>query len=170
MITANLSGSSISSKSEDAFSLYEKSCIGEKHGSSVSYMPVEALFLLEHGRLSIFSGSKNLSLESSLQKLKKHDKKLELKLLVYSDLKKKGYLPKTALKYGADFRVYEKGIKPGQQHAPWLVIISKASDKLNWHDFAAKVRIAHSTKKRLLLAIIDEENDVSYYQIDWFKP
>ena len=39
--------------------------------------------------------------------------------------------------------------------------------KLEWKDFTAKNRIAHSTKKQLLLAIVDEEGDVSYYQSDW---
>ncbi|MBU1252016.1 MAG: tRNA-intron lyase, partial [Nanoarchaeota archaeon] len=38
------------------------------------------------------------------------------------------------------------------------------------HDFSAKNRVAHSTKKNLLLAIVDEEGDVSYYEVRWVKP
>ena len=39
----------------------------------------------------------------------------------FKDLRKKGYIVKTALKFGADFRVYEKGVKPGEDHAKWVV-------------------------------------------------
>jgi len=37
-------------------------------------------------------------------------------------------------------------------------------------DFSAKNRVAHSTKKNLLIGIVDEENDVTYYEISWVKP
>ena len=85
-------------------------------------------------------------------------------------MRKKGYILKTALKFGADFRVYERGIKPGEDHARWILFIVKESEPLSWHDFAAKNRIAHSTKKNLLIAIVDEEDDVSYYEVSWRKP
>ena len=41
---------------------------------------------------------------------------------------------------------------------------------LTWHDYAAKNRVAHSTKKRLLLAVVDEEGDVSYWESRWIRP
>jgi tRNA-intron endonuclease len=41
---------------------------------------------------------------------------------------------------------------------------------MTWHDFSAKNRIAHSTKKNLLIAIVDEEGDVSYYEVSWKRP
>ncbi len=77
---------------------------------------------------------------------------------------------KTALKFGADFRVYDKETKPGKKHAKWLVFVERETNKLTWHEFSAKNRVAHSTKKKLLLAIVDEENDVSYYEVGWVKP
>ncbi|MBI4143528.1 tRNA-intron lyase, partial [Candidatus Woesearchaeota archaeon] len=41
---------------------------------------------------------------------------------------------------------------------------------LTWYEFAAKNRVAHSTKKRLLMAIVDAENDVTFYEIRWLRP
>jgi tRNA-intron endonuclease len=73
------------------------------------------------------------------------------------------------LKFGADFRVYDKGAKLGQKHAKWLVFVEREANKLTWHEFSAKNRVAHSTKKKLLLAIVDEEGDVSYYEVSWIK-
>jgi tRNA-intron endonuclease len=170
MIQAHFSGDSISSNSAEAFSLCEKSSFGEKAGQKIEYANVEALFLAKEGRMEIFSGKNAVKEEAILKKLKKHDKKIETKLAVYSDLRKRGYVPKTALKYGADFRVYDKGIKPGDAHARWILFAVKQHDALDWHDFAAKNRIAHSTKKNLLIAIVDEEGDVSYYEVSWIKP
>jgi len=165
MIQAKFSGSRIYSSSEEAFSLYDKSCFGEKKSGKVEYALVEALYLLSENRLAIFSGSKELNEEELINKLKRIDKKIETKLAVFSDLRKKGYIIKTALKFGAEFRIYEKGSKPGESHARWILYTAKEHDSINWHDFAAKNRIAHSTNKNLLIGIVDEESDVSYYDV-----
>ena len=85
-------------------------------------------------------------------------------------MREKGYVVKTALKFGADFRVYDKGKKPGKAHAKWIVFAEHESKKLTWHEFSAKNRVAHSTKKHLLLAILDEEGDISYYEVRWMRP
>ena len=79
-------------------------------------------------------------------------------------------LTKTALKFGADFRVYDRGIKPGEDHAKWVVYPVHEGETLTWHDFSAKNRVAHSTKKRLLIGVVDDEGDVTYYVVKWMKP
>ncbi|MDP3881419.1 MAG: tRNA-intron lyase [Nanoarchaeota archaeon] len=170
MITAYFSGDKIFSNSEEAFSLYEKSCFGEKKESRIEYALFEALFLVRERKMQVLSGKKIIHLDSLIKKLRKIDKKLETKFTVYCDLRKAGYIVKTALKFGAEFRVYEKGIHPGEDHARWILYTSKEHDQLSWHDFAAKNRIAHSTKKNLLIAVVDEEGDVSYYEVSWIKP
>lgn len=170
MIPVNVAESKITSNSIEAFSLYEKSRFGEKKEGRIEYSPIEALFLLSERKIAIFSGKKPLTKESFMKKLKKTDKRIETRLTAYKDLRKKGYILKTALKFGADFRVYERGIKPGEDHARWILFIVKESEPLSWHDFAAKNRIAHSTKKNLLIAIVDEEEDISYYEVSWRKP
>ena len=93
-----------------------------------------------------------------------------IKYAVFKDLREKGYIVKTALKFGADFRVYPKGVKPGKKHAKWIVFVEHETGKLTWHEFAAKNRVAHSTRKNLLLAIVDEEGDITYYEVRWIKP
>ena len=90
--------------------------------------------------------------------------------MVFKDLRGRGYILKTALKFGGDFRVYERNQKPGEEHAKWILYCIKESDVLRWQDFAAKNRVAHSTKKKLLVAIVDEENDITYYEVKWLRP
>ncbi len=170
MIKAKLQGDKITSVSPEAFSLYEKSRFGEKKENKVEYSGVEALFLLSKKKLEIFSANKSLSEESLIKKLRKKDKKIETKLAVFSDLRKKGYILKTALKFGAEFRVYSPKTFPGEAHAKWILLTVKESDALKWHEFTAKTRVAHSTKKNLLIGIVDEEDSVSYYEISWIRP
>ena len=169
MIQAKFVGDKVVSLSTDAYTFHEKSCYGEKVQNKIEYSPIEALFLVSEGRMRLLQGTKELSEDSLIRKLKKKDKKIEIKLAVFGDLRRKGYILKTALKFGADFRVYEKGIKPGMEHAKWLLYVVKENESISWHDFAAKNRIAHSTKKNLLLGLVDEESSVSYYEIAWTR-
>ena len=170
MILAHLTGDKILSTSEESFSLYDKSCFGEKKNNKINYSAIEALFLVQEDKMNVFLGKKQITFDSLLKKIKKHDKKIETKLSVYSDLRKRGYIVKSALKFGAEFRVYDKGIKPGLDHAKWILYVTKESEMLSWHEFAAKNRVAHSTKKALLIAVVDDEYDVSYYESSWIRP
>lgn len=163
-------GDTISSNAPEAFSLYKKSYFGEPSGEKVQYSFFESLFLLEEDKIEVIQGKKSLSHKEFLKKLQRKDKRIQIKYAVFRDLRERGYIVKTALKFGADFRVYDKGEKPGKQHARWIVFTDHESNKINWHDFSAKNRVAHSTKKKLLLAVIDEENSVSYYEVGWIRP
>ena len=169
-IKAHLLGENVSSNSPDAFSLYKKSSFGEPIGEKIQYSIPEALFLSEKKKLELFQGKKEISVKDLMKKAQRFDKRIHIKYPVFRDLREKGYVVKTALKFGADFRVYDKGSKPGKKHAKWIVFADHESKRLTWHEFSAKNRVAHSTKKNLLLAIVDDEGDVSYYEVRWIKP
>ena len=170
MINTYLSGDKIHSNASDAFSLYEKSRFGEKVNDRIEYAWIETLYLLSKKLINLNDKKKKLSLDQAIAKAKKQDKRIETKLTLFQDLRQKGYVVKTALKFGADFRIYKKGTQPGEDHALWLAYAVKESEPYTWHDFAAKNRVAHSTKKKLIIGIVDEENDVTYYEISWLKP
>ncbi len=131
----------------------------------------EAFFLLEKGKVEVYDGkSKMISKENFLKKIQKIDPKFLTRYCVFRDIRNRGYIIKTALKFGADFRVYERGVKPGEDHAKWIVYPVHESESSTWYEFAAKNRVAHSTKKRLLIGIVDDEGDVTYYEIRWMRP
>ncbi|MEK6800520.1 MAG: tRNA-intron lyase [Nanoarchaeota archaeon] len=169
MLNAKLVDGRVYSLAVDAFTLYEKSRFGEKKDNRIEYSIFEALFLVQKGKMKLFLGNKEISFDKLIVRLKKIDKKVELKYIVFSDLRNKGYVLKTALKFGAEFRVYEKGKRPGEEHARWILHTASENDLLKWHDFTAKSRIAHSTKKNLLLGIVDDERDVTYYEVNWMR-
>ncbi len=169
-IKAYLTGEIISSNSSEAHTLYKKSHFGEPVGEKIQYSLSETLFLVEKDKMEIFLREKKIPKKDLMKKFQKVDKKIQIKYPVFKDLREKGYVVKTALKFGAEFRVYEKGSKPGKKHAKWIAFAEHESKKLAWHEFSAKNRVAHSTKKNLLLAIVDEEGDISYYEVRWIKP
>ncbi len=169
-IKAHLIGKTISSNSAEAFSLKKKSSFGESFSDKIIYSIYEAMFLLEKEKLEIYFGKNVLTKTELEKKLQKIEKRFSIKYPVFKDLREKGNVVKTALKFGADFRVYKKGTRPGIAHAKWIVFVDSETNKISWQDFSAKNRVAHSTKKNLLLAIVDEEGDVLYYEIKWIKP
>ncbi|MGM5483668.1 MAG: tRNA-intron lyase [Nanobdellota archaeon] len=130
----------------------------------------EGIYLHEKKKITISDRKGSLELDKLLKKAKRFEKLFLTKYMVYKDLRSKGYIVKTALKFGADFRVYDKGIKPGEDHAKWIVYAVPENKVFSWHDFSAKNRVAHSTKKRLLMAVADSENSVTYYEVRWIRP
>jgi len=170
-IKANLISEKITSNSAEAQNLFSSQRFGEKIGEKIFYSLSEALFLVENKKMEIYNfQNKKISKKDLLKKLQRIDKKFKTKYLVFKDLREKGYIVKTALKFGAEFRVYEKGEKIGKNHAKWILFPVSETNSLTWHDFSAKNRVAHSTKKNLLIAIVDEEGDVSYYEVEWLRP
>jgi tRNA-intron endonuclease len=169
-IKANLIGEKITSNTAEAQNLFATSRFGEKFENKILYSMPEALLLLEDKKIEIFNHQdKKLTEKEVLKKFQKIDKKFLCKYIVFKDLRKKGYIVKTALKFGADFRVYEKGKKTNQTHSKWICFTASENENLKWQDFSSKNRIAHSVKKNLLIAITDEEADVSYYEIKWTR-
>jgi len=169
-IAAAISGDKIFSNKKEAFSLYEQSRFGESKEGKIVYSIPECLYLVEKGKLQIVVGKKKLSFDKLMTKFQEEDSKIGIKYAVFKDMRNRGYVVKTALKFGAEFRVYDKGKQPGEEHALWILYPVKENETLTWHDFSAKNRVAHSTKKNLLIGIVDEEGDVTYYISQWLKP
>jgi len=157
--------------SDKARQLYEQSRYGVLlEEGKLQLTLVEALYLIEKKKLEVFIGKKKIDIQSFIKKAKKKEPNFWIRYCVYRDIRERGYIIKTALKFGADFRVYERGVKPGEDHAKWIVYPVHEGSTSTWYEFAAKNRVAHSTKKRLLIAIVDGENDVTYYEIKWIRP
>lgn len=157
--------------SDAARELYAQSRFGSIQKGRVQLALIEAFYLFEKEKLTILNNrNKPVTEEYLLKKAKKSDPKFKTRYAVFKNLRSRGYIVKTALKFGAEFRVYDRGIKPGEDHAKWVVFPVLESEVMTWYEFAAKNRVAHSTKKRLLLGIVDAEGDVLYYEVKWIRP
>jgi tRNA-intron endonuclease len=157
------SGNLFYSNKEEAIALASTSFLGELKNGKVNYSIYEVAYLLEKEKAELIdSKNKKISMKELVKKLGKSYQNY----VVFRNLRNKGDILKEGLKYGSDFRVYKAGDKPGKAHAKYLVYVIGGKN-INVLDFAAKARIAHSTKKILLLAIVDSEEDVSYYEVNW---
>ncbi len=157
--------------SDEARLFYSQSRFGDIKEGRVELSFYEALYLLEKKKLKILDyRKKNIKKEEFIKKAQRKKSDFWTKYCVYKDMRNRGYIVKTALKFGADFRVYDRGIKPGEDHAKWVLFPVHEGDTLTWHEFSSKNRVAHSTKKRLLIGIVDDESDVTYYEIKWTRP
>ncbi|MFH1399700.1 MAG: tRNA-intron lyase [Candidatus Woesearchaeota archaeon] len=165
-------GSVLTEVSDAARELFNQSCYGKiQEDGRVRLALAEALYLLEKGKLVVNDKrNKEYSFSRFIKKASESEPNFWTRYCVFKDIRNRGYVIKTALKFGADFRVYDRGIKPGEDHARWVVYPVHEGNVLTWYEFAAKNRVAHSTKKRLMIGIVDNEGDVTYYEIKWIRP
>jgi tRNA-intron endonuclease len=172
VIAVLLDESVVTESSDTAREFYNQSRFGAMEDSGkVQLSLLEAFYLMEKNRLIVKSSAgRTLTEEGFLRKAQKVEPNFWVRYRVFKDLRNRGYIVKTALKFGADFRVYDRGIKPGEDHAKWVVFPVSEVSTLTWYEFSAKNRVAHSTKKRLLLGIVDDEGDVTYYEVRWMRP
>ena len=163
----------VSENTDAARELYNQSRYGKLLADGrVQLALTEAMYLLERGKITIAAarGKKGVSPEQFMKSSTKTQKNFWVKYSVFKDIRDRGYIIKTALKFGADFRIYDRGVKPGEDHARWILYPVHEGDTLTWHELSAKNRVAHSTKKRLLIGVVDEEADVSYWEVRWMRP
>jgi len=109
----------ISEEKGAAKELYNQSRFGEPKDGKIQYSLVEGLYLLEKGKMTI-KYKKNLKSDDFIKLAQEIEPNFWVRYCVFRDLRQRGYVVKTALKFGADFRVYDRGIKPGEDHAKWL--------------------------------------------------
>jgi len=157
---------------DDARELYNSNRFGTLiDNEKVQLSLLETMYLIEKDRIEVFDGrKKKIDSDAFLKKAGRMEKKFWIRYVVFKDLRDRGYIVKTALKFGADFRVYDRGVKPGEDHAKWIIYAVHERDSLTWHGFSAKNRVAHSTKKKLMIGTVDDEGDVTYWEVKWVKP
>jgi tRNA-intron endonuclease len=162
----------LTENSNEARELYQQSRYGVVlEDGQVQLSLHEGLYLMEKGKIELFDQKKKkIEFTDFLKRVKKVEPNFWVRYAVFKDMRTRGYIIKTALKFGADFRVYDRGVKPGEDHARWVVYPVYEGSTLTWYEFAAKNRVAHSTKKRLMLAVVDDEADVTYWEVKWIRP
>lgn len=151
-----------------AISLNQKSQFGKLSEDCLELSIIEACYLMESGRLDIYENDEKCEISYIIDLIKEQEN--YGKYLVYRDLKNRGYIIKTGFKYGSEFRLYERGTGPGHAHSDFLVKVLYENNEVNVLDFASYVRVSHGVNKKLMLAVVDNDLDVTYYNIEWTRP
>ena len=154
---------------QHAHNLYNKRYFGNLTDEGLELSFIEALYLLEKEKIEIFDKNEETVTASDMYTIIR-EKQIFSHYLVYKDLRIRGYIVKTGFKYGSDYRIYERGRSPGDGHSNYLVKILSEEQEIKVRDFSSYVRVAHGVRKNLLLAVVDDEYDITYYDIEWTRP
>jgi tRNA-intron endonuclease len=169
-----IGGNVLVSNEKEANSLYQKGFYGDmKSGGKLTLALVEAIYLAEKGKLIVKKGKtakKELSIADLLKLGEKIDAQIYPQYVAYTDLRDKGYLVKTGFKFGAHFRIYNRGEIPGQAHSEAMVHAVPEYYNLTMTELSRIIRLGHSVKKSMWLAVVDNENDVTYYKTGRITP
>lgn len=124
----------------------------------------EAAFLFETGKISrIKEGEeRELNLEEFLKHALDISPEFGLRYLVYRDLKERGYVVQPG---GVDFWLYPRGAKPGEKPARYFIRILSERGFLSLKELDALLILARNMRKEPIIAVVDEESDVTYYEV-----
>ncbi len=169
MAVGILSGTKVIIGENEAKSFLKEKGFGEAVGSRYEISLIEALYLLENEKIQITDGKKSLKFEDLLKIGNKVEGNFYAKYSVYSDLRTRGLLVRTGLKFGTDFRVYERGSNIKSGHSRYLVHVVPEEYTCSFPEIARAIRLSQNVNKGMIYAIVDEEGDITYYQIDRIK-
>ncbi len=152
----------------------DPSIMGELYDSGYGMMinkklklePFEALYLIEKGRMILTDSEQELTFDESIERLSRIDKKLWIKYTIYSDLRNKGYVVKSGFSQDEiEFRVYDKNAKPGKEPAKYLLRVLIEGEPVSIEKLMNMVKSARDSRKDLIIAVIDAQGDVAYYEV-----
>jgi tRNA-intron endonuclease len=142
---------------KDGRSLYEQSGYGRVEGNGLRLSPQEALYLLHRQKIDVegqsfdtlfagFAGQRNFMRS----------------FLVYRDLRERGYVVQTG---PHDFRVFRRGEKPGTGESLYLVRVLSERDPIQFQKLIEEVVASKNMRKQYVLAVVDDEEELTYYEI-----
>ena len=131
--------------------------------------PIEGLYLLEKGLVTVVSGDerRRVALEEFMLIARRVLEGLDEKYAVYRDLRERGFIVAPGIKYGCDFAVYEHG--PGVDHAPFIVQVKGSRDGISAQEIVEAGRLATTVRKTFIIAVVDGD-EIRYLSFKWWKP
>ncbi len=129
--------------------------------------PLEALYLVETGKIQVEEGGRPLSLEELHGRLRLTERQKQL-YVIYRDLRSRGLVVRSGLKYGASFLAYRRG--PGLEHAPFIVHFIEPDRPMDPVELVLAGRLGHSVRKTFVLGTLEHDGRPTYLMLKWFRP
>jgi len=163
---------------EEGKKIFESDYYGKFREDRLELALVETVLLLENGRIAVLdSEGKRMNVDELKESCRKIDSRFDVKYTVYTDLRKRELPTRTGFKFGCDFRVYARGVKPlrrgpkdAKEHTKWIVFAVPEGYTFSFPELSRAVRLAHNIRANMLWAIVSEAKEVKYYQVTFFKP
>ena len=142
---------------KDGRVLYDQSGYGRPEGDRVRLAPQEALYLIHRKRIEV----QGYTFDTLLSEYADQGNFLR-SFLVYRDLRERGYVVQTG---PHDFRVFRRGEKPGTGESLYLVRVLSERDPIRFTTLIEEVITARNMRKQYVLAVVDDEEELTYYEI-----
>jgi len=163
---------------EGARDFFENGWYGELLENRLELALVEAMLLLERGKIEIVkTKKKKMPSKEFYEYCLKIDPRFHTRYVVYKDLRERGLPVRTGFKFGCDFRVYERGVTPVKkgpkaphEHTKWIVFSVGEDYNCSFQELSRAVRLAHNIRANMLWAVVDNESDVTYYSVTYISP
>ncbi len=153
--------------SEQVERLYKQG-YGEISGDELELHPLEAAFLVWKGRLRVLGERGEVGLRD-LMRIFVSEPKAFLKYVVYSDLRRRDRV--VVYERSTDFlRLYPKGARVGEVAAKDLVLPLSEDQPVPHKYILDTVERVAKLRKGLILAVVDDEMNVTYYRAQNFLP
>ncbi|HVL47238.1 MAG TPA: tRNA-intron lyase [Candidatus Thermoplasmatota archaeon] len=176
--TGSLKGNRVLLRDEkEASPLYNKGAFGTPlSGGGIDLDIVEALYLVDAGRLSVEDAGRRMDPADLLALGARSEREFEVRYVVYRDLRNRGFLVKAGvpsqdpLVKAYDFHLYPRGGFPGK--TPSSTLVRAGTERVAFHAarWAEEAARAAGLGKSLLAAIVDEEGDLTYYDVKLADP
>ncbi|MHA1269671.1 MAG: tRNA-intron lyase [Candidatus Helarchaeota archaeon] len=165
ILIAELRGLKVYINNEQCKSLYEKRYFGNLNNNILELEPIEALLLVERKRILVKSEDGNeLSFKSLTEYFVNRIHDFWTKYLVYRDIRSRGYIVRPGYGDDIEFRVYERGAIVGESNAKYLIHPVIEGNPLKLTNLSRITKIAKSSRKKLVLTVVDRQGEVTYYQ------
>jgi len=137
--------------------LFDTGWYGKKDKGNIVLSLIEACLLIERGKIEV----DNHTFQSFFNFCATNEKGFVTKYLVYRDLRERGLPVRMGFK-DCDFRVYERGKK---ESIKWIVFVEGEDYACELDIFGRMNKLSKNIRAEALLAVIDNDTDVTFYKI-----
>lgn len=138
-------------------------------GGGLELNLLEAVYLVEAGRLDIRRRGKPVSTRELFRAASAAIGAFEIRYLVYRDLRARGYVVE-AREGPVEFQVYPRGGAPKKTPSKYWVRALSERAVFDLAELLQRADEAASVRKTLLLGLVDEESDLTYYSVREARP
>ena len=130
-----------------------------KKKDNILYLdPLEAVFLLEKKKIKIVSEDKYIAFKEFFQKISEEKHSFETQYLIYRDLRNRGY-PISII----DQHTFSLNKK-------YLIFTFSEDDVITVSKLEKLCKQAIGEKASILIGVVDEEGDITYYELSTIEP
>jgi len=149
----------------EASTLYNRGYFGRpRSGGGLELDLLEAVYLVEAERLEVRRGGRAVSARDLFRAAGAAVPSFEIRYLVYRDLRQRGYIVESR-SGSVDFQVYPRGGAPKKTPSKYWVRALSERAVFDLAELLERAEEAAAVRKTLLLGLVDEESDLTYYGV-----